>query len=117
MNSKIPSDWDLFKIENVCQILDNKRIPLRIHLEGKHNVNIFLNGLYIGRYWGDFGPQDDFYIMDKLLKEDNLLVVACWTTKEDDFKISIKPYKIKLDSGNNDENGHDFATIKHEIKL
>jgi hypothetical protein len=106
-----------YKTQFNWEIDKNKRIPLRIHLEGKHNVNIFLNGLYIGRYWGEYGPQDDFYIMDKLLKEDNLLVVACWTTNEDDFKISIKPYKIKLDSGNIDENGYDFATIKHEIKL
>ncbi|MFW9897984.1 MAG: beta-galactosidase [Candidatus Thorarchaeota archaeon] len=96
---------------------ENVIIPLRIHLEGKHNVNIFLNGLYIGRYWGEYGPQHDFYIINKLLKEDNLLVLACWTTKEDNFSISIKPYKINLESGNIDENGIDFAIEKHYVNF
>jgi len=98
--------------------LDNsKRIPLRIHLEGQHNVNLFLNGTYIGRYWGELGPQHDFYIMDGILKENNLLVLACWTTKEDIFTIAIKPYKIKTESGNIDENGIIFATEKKVISL
>ncbi len=97
--------------------LGNQRIPLRIHLEGKHNVHIFVNGTYIGKYWGRRGPQHDFYIMDKLLKKDNTLVLACWTTDKDAFSVSILPYKIKTDSGNIDENGVAFATEKFEIPL
>ncbi|MHA2429787.1 MAG: glycoside hydrolase family 35 protein [Promethearchaeota archaeon] len=98
--------------------IDEKvRIPLRLHIEGKHNVHIFLNGLYIGNYWGAYGPQHDFYIMDNLLKKENMLALACWTTENDDLKISIKPYKIKTDSGNIDEEGIVFATQKHTIKL
>ncbi|MFW9947853.1 MAG: beta-galactosidase [Candidatus Odinarchaeota archaeon] len=93
------------------------RIPLRLHVEGKHNVHIFLNGVYIGNYWGAYGPQYDFYIMDTLLKKENVLVLACWTTEKDKLKISIKPYKIKTDSGNIDEEGIVFATKKHTIKL
>lgn len=106
-----------FKTTFEWNIDDNTRIPLRIHLEGKHNVHIFLNGLYIGKYWGEFGPQHDFYVMDKLLKHENILVLACWTIKDDKFSISIKPYNIKTDSGNIDENGIIFATQKHTIKL
>ena len=98
--------------------IDEKiRIPLRLHIEGKHNVHIFLNGLYIGNYWGAYGPQHDFYIMDNLLKKENVLVLACWTIDKDNLKISIKPYKIKTDSGNIDEEGIVFATQKHTIKL
>ncbi len=99
------------------KINEKIRIPLRLHIEGKLNVHIFLNGLYIGNYWGTYGPQHDFYIMDKLLKKENLLVLACWTTEKDDLKISIKPYKIKTDSGNIDEEGIVFATQKHIIRL
>jgi len=106
-----------YKTKFNLQIDENKRIPLRIHLEGKHNVNIFLNSTYIGRYWGSFGPQHDFYLMDKLLKKDNVLILACWTNNKDDFLVSIKPYRIKIDSGNIDEMGTEFATLKHEIKL
>jgi hypothetical protein len=106
-----------FKTTFNWKIDDNTRIPLRIHLEGKHNVHIFLNGVYIGKYWGEYGPQHDFYVMDKLLKQDNVLVLACWTTKDDKFSISIKPYNIKTDSGNIDEDGITFATQKYTIKL
>jgi len=106
-----------YKTQFKWNIDEDLRIPLRIHLKGKHNVNIFLNGLYIGRYWGEYGPQHDFYIMDKLLKEQNLLILACWTTQNDEFSISIKPYRIKLDSGNIKENGTTFATKKHSISL
>ena len=106
-----------YKTQFNWKIAGNKRIPLRIHLEGNHNVNIFLNGIYIGRYWGSYGPQHNFYIMDKLLKEENNLVLACWTTENDDFSISIEPYRIKIDSGNINENGIEFATLKHIINL
>ncbi|MFX0024932.1 MAG: beta-galactosidase [Candidatus Hermodarchaeota archaeon] len=99
------------------KINEKIRIPLRLHIEGKHNVHIFLNGLYIGNYWGAYGPQHDFYIMDNLLKKENVLVLACWTTEKDNLKLSIKPYKIKTDSGNIDEEGIVFATQKHIIKL
>ncbi|MFX0146815.1 MAG: beta-galactosidase [Candidatus Hodarchaeota archaeon] len=96
---------------------ENKRMPLRIHLEGKHNVHIFLNGLYIGKYWGEYGPQHDFYVMDKVLKKKNILVLACWTTNEDLFSISVKPYKINPESGNIEERGLTFATQKFTIPL
>ena len=106
-----------YKTQFKWKIDNSKRIPLKIHLEGQHNVNVFLNGLYIGRYWGELGPQHDFYIMDGILKENNHLVLACWTTKEDNFSIAIKPYKIKNESGNIDENGIVFATEKKVITL
>ncbi|MFW9773188.1 MAG: beta-galactosidase [Candidatus Thorarchaeota archaeon] len=106
-----------FKTTFRWSINENTRLPLRIHLEGKHNVHLFVNGLYIGKYWGEYGPQQDFYIMDKLLRQKNILVLACWTTTDEKFSISIKPYYIKTDSGNIDENGRVFATEKYRIKL
>ena len=95
---------------------DNIRLPLRLHLDGRHNVHIYLNGVYIGKYWGAYGPQYDFYLMDGLLKNENLLVLACWTTNLDDLSISIKPYRIRLESGNVDEDGPIFTTEKHIIE-
>lgn len=98
-------------------IKENKRIPLRLHLEGMHNVSIYLNGIHLGKYWGEYGPQHDFYIMDKLLQEHNTLVLACWTTNQDKFSVSVKPYRIVVESGNVDENGTLFATEKRVFSL
>nr|MDO8085994.1 beta-galactosidase [Candidatus Sigynarchaeum springense] len=89
---------------------DDAWIPLRLHLEGFHNANIFLNGHYVGRYWGDKGPQQDFYLMDKYLQAENVLVMGCWTTTDDSFSAEIKPYLVKPDSGNIDEAGTLAAT-------
>jgi hypothetical protein len=92
-------------------------IPLRLHLEGFHNANIFLNGHYIGRYWGDRGPQHDFYLMDKYLQADNALVLGCWTTTDDSFSADVKPYMVKADSGNIDEAGSLAATKLYRFTL
>lgn len=96
----------------------NIRSPLRIHLEGLVNANIFLNGHYIGRYWGEKGPQHDFYLMDNLVKSDNTLVIAVWTIENDNnFSVKILPYNIDIKSGNINEQGHPFETEKHFITL
>ncbi|MHA1729554.1 MAG: glycoside hydrolase family 35 protein [Promethearchaeota archaeon] len=96
---------------------EETRIPLRVHLNGKFNANIFLNGKYIGRYWGEAGPQHDFYIMKGFLKSENVLVLACWTTVKEDISVSIKPYFIEKESGNISKEGTLFITKKHKIKL
>ncbi len=98
---------------------ENQRIPLRVHLDGKANVNLFVNGLYIGRYWGEAGPQHDFYVMDGLLRDGaNNLVLGCWTSQVDEVQVKLRPYKVQLDSGNIDEDqGTEFATTKFLIKL
>ena len=97
----------------------NERIPLRIHLSGKYNASIYLNGYSIGRYWGA-GPQCDFYLMDSLLKSQNYLSVVCWTSIPDEIKIVIEPYRIDAHSGNikTDEKiepGEIFATKTQDI--
>ncbi len=45
------------------------------------------------------------------------VVLACWTTERDQLAISIKPYSIKKDSGNIDENGSVFISQKFTIPL
>ncbi len=92
-------------------------VPLRLHLEGFHNANIFLNGHYVGRYWGDRGPQHDFFLMDKFLQAENVLVLGCWTATDDSFSAEIKPYTVKADSGNLDEAGTLAATKVYRFGL
>ncbi|MCP4762645.1 MAG: hypothetical protein GY870_12770 [archaeon] len=108
-----------FKTKFNWNLDEETRLPIRICLEGNHNVNIFLNGNYIGRYWGEVGPQNDFYLMDKLLQAENTLVLCCWTTEKDEseLKVEIKPYTINPESGNIDEKGIPFITKKKSIDL
>ncbi|HME52792.1 MAG TPA: beta-galactosidase [Candidatus Lokiarchaeia archaeon] len=113
-----PSDqlaW--FKTTFPWNVAEDTWIPLRLHLEGMHNANIFLNGHYIGRYWGEAGPQHDFYLMDKFLQAENTLVLACWTTTDDTFKAELLPYMINPSSGNIDPAGAIAATKKYLFDL
>jgi hypothetical protein len=100
-----------FKYDN----LKNVRIPLRIHIEGQHNASIFLNGQYIGRYWGQEGPQHDFYLLDGYLKTENTIVLACWTGNIDEFRVEVLPYTIDSRSGNIQSGGTLFAVKRSQI--
>lgn len=109
----------------------DRRLPLRLHLTGRGIAHVFLNGLYIARYWGDFGPQQDFYLMDEVLRQGkNSLVLALYrgtrapggagrTAGDDafDFACDIRPYNINESSGNIDEAGPVFATARHAVEL
>lgn len=96
---------------------DNHRKPLRLHLEGQHNISIFLNGHFIGRYWGGAGPQHDFYLMDGYLQENNTLVLAAWSCTDDKLSVHVKPYIVNPESGNIDENGTTVLYKIHKIRF
>ncbi|HMF34284.1 MAG TPA: beta galactosidase jelly roll domain-containing protein, partial [Candidatus Lokiarchaeia archaeon] len=108
-----------FKTQFECHAEDNTRIPLHLHVDGLANASIFLNGQFVARYWGEAGPQHDFYLMDGFLQDGvNDLVLACWTTQETNIGLSVLPYKVKLESGNiDDEAGTIFATRKTTISI
>jgi len=94
------------------------RLPLRARLEGRHSVHLFLNGLYIGRYAGDLGPQHDFYLMDEALRDDeNTLALAAYTWSREPFLLRIQPYCIVPSSGNLDETGPVFCTRRETVLL
>ncbi|MHA1734728.1 MAG: beta-galactosidase [Promethearchaeota archaeon] len=96
------------------------RAPLRLHLDGMYNASVFLNGHFIGRYWGEMGPQHDFYLMDYFLEDgENVLVLACWTTsRAEKIEASVLPYIVDPRSGNIDEEGGVvFATKRHHFQL
>jgi len=94
------------------------RRPLHAHLEGRHSVQLFVNGLYIGRYQGDMGPQHDFYIMDGILKQgENTVVLAVTTCTDDPFTFRIQPYTVDPESGNLDPSGIVFCTKTQILSL
>jgi hypothetical protein len=114
-----PSDqlaW--FKTTFQWNLPSDTWIPMRLHLEGMHNANIYLNGHYIGRYWGEYGPQHEFFLMDKFLQQgENIIVLACWTTTDDTFKAEVLPYTINPSSGNIDPTGPVAATKMYRFDL
>ena len=96
----------------------DRRLPLRLHLEGPHCTHAYLNGMYLARYWGDFGPQNDFYLMDDFIRNGtNEIVFAVYSKAAGPFTAEIRPYRIHTSSGNIDEDGPAFATAKFEIEL
>jgi hypothetical protein len=98
---------------------DRLRCPLYIRIEGVHNVNIFLNENYIGRYWGSYGPQNNFYLPDGFLRNgENMVSLIAWTTHAGEIKIQLLPYYVDRQSGNfrsqeTDANSITFQTSFH----
>jgi hypothetical protein len=77
-----------------------------------------VNGLYIGRYEGDMGPQHDFYIMDGAVQDGkNTLVLAVYTCTNDPLAFRIQPYCIDPASGNLDDSGPAFCTRRETIPI
>jgi hypothetical protein len=105
-----------FKAKFKFNLPEGRILPLRVHLDGLHTTHVYVNGTYIGRYWGEAGPQHDFYIMDKLLKPENVLVLACWTGQPTDVAVRVGPYTIKPNSGNIDEQGPEFSASAQELR-
>ena len=94
------------------------RKPLYAHLEGRHSVQFFVNGLYVGRYQGEMGPQNDFYIMDGILKDgENTAVLAVTTYSNDPLTFRIQPYTVNPASGNLDASGRVFCTKREILSL
>jgi hypothetical protein len=59
----------------------NHRVPLGLRITGTPGkVLIYLNGLLVGRCWGEMGPQTLFYLPESLLRsrDRNELVLAHW---------------------------------------
>jgi len=97
---------------------ESTREPLRAHLEGRHSAHLFVNGLYVGRYAGDMGPQHDFYVPDRLVREgENTVVLATYTTSDDPFVFRIEPYRVDPASGSIRESGPVFRARRETVPL
>lgn len=57
--------------------------PLRLKLQGSGRVNIYLNGVLLGRF-GELGPQSAFYLPTELLQEVNELCLVQWLRRRAD---------------------------------
>jgi len=67
--------------------------PIYLELRGRVNAQIYLNGVFVGRYYGD-GSQSRFYLPEPYLKEVNevkLVVVPLESSAVID-RIAVEPY-------------------------
>jgi hypothetical protein len=94
-----------------------QEFPIRVRCEGKQAAFLFVNGIFIGRYAGDWGPQTSFYIMEGLLSPGpNQLVVAMYSGHATEARFDVVPYFVDPVSGNLDEAGGVlFTTLREAI--
>lgn len=105
--------------------------PLRLNLEGKCTVYIWINETIIGKFYGNGdGPQKDFYIMDGLLEpKNNVLKIVCYDGRVSEsgenvctLVVSLKEWKLsneksKYWSGNKCEEGSAYCLKKLAFEL
>lgn len=88
--------------------------PLRLKVFSAPGVvaMLWVNGLLIGRYIADLGPQSDFYVPEGLIKEskNNSVVVAMYGDLDSKLSIKLVPWVVEPISGNIDDTmGEVFA--------
>ncbi|MDD5503069.1 MAG: beta-galactosidase [Candidatus Thermoplasmatota archaeon] len=71
--------------------------PIGLVLESAHSkATIYLNGVLIGRYWNEKGPQHKFYLPEGILNTNgrNTLAIAVWNMGEDGAigKVSLEGF-------------------------
>ncbi|KAL1920508.1 uncharacterized protein VTP21DRAFT_885 [Calcarisporiella thermophila] len=80
-------------------------VPLRLQLKGKFTAVIFLNGVLVGRYYGNGdASQRDFYLMEGLVQpngEENKvrILVYAWEEVRDPL-VRICGWRVERGSGN-----------------
>mmetsp|Transcript_24806 Transcript_24806/g.98044 ORF Transcript_24806/g.98044 Transcript_24806/m.98044 type:complete len:982 (-) Transcript_24806:600-3545(-) len=92
------------------------RFPLCLKFEARDSVVIcaWVNDLFIGRYMYDLGPQNDFYVMEGVVKSDaeNSLVLAVMTMKDTPLHVTLGPWIVDGTSGNLSPSGKPFVLQK-----
>ncbi|CAO3624966.1 unnamed protein product [Mucor fragilis] len=62
--------WFRFQFDNeLKKSIASYNVPLRLHLDGEWTAMVFVNDVFIARYYGNGdGPQHDFYLPDDLIQ-------------------------------------------------
>lgn len=106
------------------------RAPLRLVVEGGFTAYIMLNGVVVGKYYGEGegegsagdSPQHDFYLMDGLVKPTgNVLTMLVYTWKAGtDVSVQVKGWNVERGSGNlvkRGVEGKPFWVISEEVTV
>jgi hypothetical protein len=95
-------------------------VPLRLHVSGPATAFIFLNGVMLGKYYEKDGPQEDFYLFDGLVKEDNDLIILSYDGRSRGYggiSFEVCEWRMSDWSGNVDEEGAQYYTKRQLIIL
>ncbi len=96
----------------------NIKAPLRLKVAGNNMAYIFVNDLFIGRYYGSGqGPQSDFFVPPKLLNLSNnsLAVLTFGLDSSSELAVEFMHWKFQCDdsksigTGNLDEAASPFV--------
>lgn len=96
--------------------------PLRLKLFSAPGVvaMLWVNGLLIGRYVADLGPQSDFYVPQGLItsSKNNSVVVAAYGDMDSTLSVKLVPWVVDPISGNIDDAGGEvFAQRRASFSL
>ncbi|KAA8497260.1 putative beta-galactosidase B [Porphyridium purpureum] len=102
------------------------RMPLRVQLSGGPTLSVlvYVNGTLIARWMSDVGPQNDFYVMERLLEEgpekSNTLALAYYAWQDTELHVSMLPWNVHPISGNlraAEKDKELFALVGEDIAL
>ncbi|KAJ3313576.1 hypothetical protein HDV04_001793 [Boothiomyces sp. JEL0838] len=100
--------------------------PLRLIVRGTNMAYIFINGIFIARYYGSIGPQNSFYIPCDMYNETNIIRVMTYSTEHQHqsghLELSFNLWKIEdqdnaVTSGNLNETGRTFILYSQTLKV
>lgn len=126
--------WMQFTFDDFRQSAsDSLTVPLRLHLNGPFTAQVFINDVFIARYYGNGdSPQHDFYIPDGLVHKHNSVRMLVYTWEDTTAEILIAGWPVDLRSGNlvedsrqyvasmgnnNIEESQEFMVWKEEIRI
>ncbi|KAI9487122.1 MAG: glycoside hydrolase superfamily [Benjaminiella poitrasii] len=117
--------WYRFRFDNeLKKSASSYNVPLRLHLSGEWTAMIFVNDVFIARYYGNGdGPQHDFYLPDELIRaKNNEVRILAYTWKDTEGELLIAGWPVLADSGNlitHETSGKpaEYVIYKDHIKL
>jgi hypothetical protein len=116
--------WFRFQFDHKLKKSTLYNIPLRLHLDGEWTAMVFVNDVFIARYYGNGdGPQHDFYLPDDLIQaKGNQVKILAYTWKDTQAKLFIAGWPVLADSGNlitgeQAERAAEYITFKEHATL
>lgn len=119
------AQWLRFRFDNeLKKSISSYNVPLRLHLDGEWTAMVFVNDVFIARYYGNGdGPQHDFYLPDDLIKaKNNQVKILAYTWKDTEGKLLIAGWPVVADSGNlitheTEEKPAEYIVYKEHITI
>ncbi|KAF7720730.1 hypothetical protein EC973_006234 [Apophysomyces ossiformis] len=117
--------WLQFRFDCAYKASNAYNVPLRLHLDGQWTAHLFLNDVFIARYYGNGdGPQHDFYLPDGLIRErDNKVRMLVYTWKDTQGAVTISGWPVHAVNGNlithatNVQDKQEYMVWKEQVRM